>query len=264
MTDRAGARRTGESRGLLVLRLFGTLVLLLIGLGLVAGPDRAARGPYALVFGIQALGFGCVSLVALVAEARWRRGRPGASVGRAADGQPATLVPRASWAASMMAWSLAWLTVPILVAGGLAVVQEQWFWAAVLLGFGLWLARYALPLVMRRPEPGGVTLSRDGITNAREEASWHVAWDDVVGVVPGAVTGVVLAPGAQVHRQTSRLFGARKLGVAPPGVLAIDTRLLTASPEQLATLVRSCVLRPERRAELGALASLAWRDEDNR
>ncbi len=264
MTDRPGPRRTGESRGLRVLRSFGTLGLLLIGLGLVAGPGRAARGPYALVFGIQALGVGGVSLVALVAEARWRRGRPFASLGRTADGQPATLVPRPPRAASMTAWTLAWFTVPLLVAGGLAVVQQQWFWAAVLLGVGLWLARYALPLVMRRPDPGGVTLSRDGITNAREEAWWHVAWDDVVGVVPGAVTGVVLSPGAQVQRQASRLFGARKLGVAPPGVLAIDTRLLTASPEQLATLVRLCVLRPERRAELGAPASLAWRDEDSR
>lgn len=124
MTDRPGPRRTGESRGLRVLRSFGTLVLLLIGLGLVAGPDRAARGPYALVFGIQALGFGCVSLGALVAEARWRSGRPVASLGRTADGQPATLVPRAPWAASVTAWSLAWLTVPLLVAGGLAVAQS--------------------------------------------------------------------------------------------------------------------------------------------
>lgn len=258
---RPGTQRTREDRVLMPLRVLGMLVLVVIGLGLVAVPDQAARGPYALIFGAQALGFGCVGLVALVAEARWRKGQATATLGRSRDGQPATLVRRAPWTPLLTAWTMAWLAVPLLVAAGLAAVQEQWFWAAALLGAGLLLGRYAFPFLVRRPDAGGVTLTRDGITNAREEASWHVAWEDVAGVVPGAVTGVVLFSGARVDRRTSRLFGARKLGVAPKGVLPIDTRLLAASPEQIATLVRSCVLRPELRAELGTPASLAWHDE---
>jgi hypothetical protein len=257
MTNQAspGPKGSGSGGGRTALVAVGGLLVLVVGLASILAPDRDAA---LRIFGGFLTAIGLLSVAASILEFRWSRRRPGAQLGVAPDGSPATVLARAPWAVWMSAAMLVALTAGLLAGAGLAAAREAWVWAAAFAAPGLWFGSLLLPFVLGRIPAGGVVLTSRRLINARDGGSWEVAWDDITGVVPGEPTAVLLRPGAEVSHTRGPLRGWRTSVPAPDGVLGIQTRHLAEGPEVLAFLVLAYAKDPSVRGQLGTEESLRW------
>ena len=258
MTNQAATGPRGPaSRGLgrSVLVAVGGVLVLVVGLAAVAAPDRDAA---TRIFGGFLTALGLLAVVAVALELAWARRRPGARLGVAPDGTPATVIARAAWAVWMSAAMLAVLASGLLAGAALAIAREAWFWTAAFGAPGLWFISLLPPFVLGRIDAGGLVLTPTGLLNSRDGGSWEVAWDDITGVVPGEPTAVLLRAGAQVAHTRGPLRGWRTAVRAPDGVLGIQTRHLAEGPEVIAFLVLAYAKDASVRGQLGTEESLRW------
>jgi hypothetical protein len=233
----------------------GGVLILTVGIAVMLASDR---GPGLRVFGGFMTAIGALAVASSVLEVRWSRRRPGAQLGSAPDGSPATIIARAPWAVWMSAAMLTVLAAGLLAGAGLALAREVWVWAAILGLPGLWFATLLVPFLLGRVDAGGLILTPRTLISARDGGSWQVGWDDVTGVVPGDPTAVLLRPGAEVGRTRGPLRGWRTAVRAPEGVLGIQTRHLAEGPEVIAFLVLAYAKDPSVRRQLGTEESLRW------
>ncbi len=238
-----------------VLVVVGGVLVLVVGAAALFAPDRDAA---MRIFGGFLTALGLLALVAVALEVLWSRRRPGAQLGVAPDGTPATVIARAPWAVWMSALMLAVLAGGLLASAGLAAAREAWVWAAVFAAPGLWFVSLLLPFLLGRIAAGGLILTPRALIHARDGGSWQVSWDDITGVVPGDPTAVLLRPGADVSRTRGPLRGWRTSVPAPDGVLGIQTRHLAEGPEVTAFLVLAYAKDPSVRDQLGTEESLRW------
>jgi hypothetical protein len=242
----------GPSRVILAV---GSVLVLVVGIAAVSATDRDAT---LRIFGGFLTAVALLAVSASALEYRLSRRRPGARLGAAPDGTPATVVPRARWAVWMSAAMLVVLAAGLLACAGLAIAREAWVWAAVFGAPGLWLASLLVPFALGRVDAGGLILTPRALISARDGGSWLVAWDDITGVVPGEPTAVLLRPGAEVSRARGSLRGWRTAVRAPDGVLGIQTRHLAEGPEVIAFLILAYAKDPSMRHQLGTEESLRW------
>jgi hypothetical protein len=128
----------------------------------------------------------------------------------------------------------------------------------VLLVLGVVVLSMLVPVLLGRVPAGGVHLTEQGVTSAKDGSWWRLDWDDVAGVVPGEPLAVVLRDGARPARGRTAPSAWRSEVRAPEGVLAIQTRYLAVDAGTVAFLLLAYRDRPDLRALLGTPESLDW------
>lgn len=251
--------RPRRTRGttLQALQVVGLSAIAALGLALVV-EGLGASDPYLTAFGAFMAAIGLLGVVSVAADVRTGRRRPGLVLGATADGEPATIAPRSRTGSLLPALGVAAVALPLLVAGGAALLDAAWVLGVLLLVAGGYLALRLLPFVRGRVDPGGVWLSATGVTHVRDGSSWRVRWEDVQEVRAGSTVGLVLAGGAAVVRDQSGPWGRRSLGPASDRLLTVDDRQLGVEGEVLAFLLAAYLLDPDLRHQLGRPESLGW------
>lgn len=227
----------------LVLGALGVLLLAHAGdrlLGLMGG----------LLLGMLA-GSGLV----LVAFDSWYVGhRPGARLGTAPSGAPATAFPRSPVPTSMSAVLPGLLVAWALLGCVLAAVEGEPVATVVLGVLAVGLATPLVAVVRGQVAAGGLYLTAAGIEHRKEGVSWSVPWEEVTGVVPGEPLGL-LVRAVPRQRATTRMLWQRE-ATGPAGTKAVDSRYLAADPLVVGAVVARCVAEPAQRARMGTADAL--------
>lgn len=238
--------------------LVATPLLLAFGLGLAIG-FAFDRLPQGVIYGSFVAGVVLIGGIGLCLEFRAACYRPGAVLGTAPDGRPATVIARSRAYLPLTVLGLIVLAATPLASGVVAILDDETAALAVfMLPLGLWLASYLIPVVRGQVHAGGLYLTPEGITHVRFGSWWRLPWEDVLGPVAGQPVAVAPNTGRRPQRGRTCRWGWKGDPKGPVEIGAIDTRHMAEDPGVIFTVIGLCVLHPEIREELGTPESLTW------
>lgn len=243
-------RRAGFAVGYLALGALGVLGLVYVVAGQVEGGFIAWFHALLVVIGV-----GGLAMVGI--EAWFVRHRPGARLGVAPSGAPATVVPRSP---SHLVLSVVLTSTLVLFFGAasLVLVAEGSGWVAVTAPLAALLVWPLVPAARGRVRAGGLYLTAAGLEHRRDAVLWSVPWEAIGLAVPGVSVAVPLQGGVRARTTTTTPVVWNREVKARPGVVGIDCRMLGLDGVLVAAAINQAAAFPEQRAELGTPASLAW------
>lgn len=215
--------------------------------------------PQGVIYGLFIGGVVLVGGIGLCVEFRTACYRPGATLGVAPDGRPATVIARSGAYLPLTVVGLIILAATPLASGIVAIIDGETAALAVfMLPLGLWLASYLIPVLRGQVHGGGLYLTPEGITHVRYGSWWHLPWGDVLGPIAGQPLAVAPHTGRRLQRGRTSRWGWKGDPRGPGEIGALDTRHMAEDPSVIFTVVGLCVLNPDIRAELGTAESLTW------